>query len=213
MVQKLITQASTYISKLSERDKKLLIVALILITIAMFDRLFIAPTLSKLSSLDEEIAKEQDSIKQDMHFLSYKNKILKEGREVNPYFTEKVLTDDEIIAAFLKKIEVIASKANVVMAKVTPTVGQQDDKYLKYTADLECSGKFADVITFMHLMNTSDELTKVVKYNLVSKKADSDELKATMTIAKVIVTKQSIKKSANPASASVQADVPNSKTK
>ncbi len=207
MLQKYITQVSQFISKLTDRDKKLLIAAVILIIAAMFDRLFIAPTMSRLSSLDEEIVKEEDVIKRDLHFLGYKNKILKESKAVGSYFTEKVATDDEIIAAFLKKIEIVATKANVVLAKVTPSTGQQDKDNLKYSADVECSGRFTEVIMFMHLINSSDELTKVVKYNLVSKKADSDEIKATMTISKMIVSKHNLVKPANPAATTVQADV------
>lgn len=213
MLQKYIAQISAYVSKLSDRDKKLLIAAIILIIVVLFDRLFISPTMSRMALLDDEIAKEEASIKQDIHFLSYKNKILKESRVVNSYFTEKIVTDDEAIAAFLKKIEIIASKANVTLAKVTPSAGQSEKNYLKYSADVECSGKFTDVVTFMHLLNSSDELTKVIKYNLVSKKADSDEIKSIMTISKMIVAKQNIIKPANTAVDSVKANASTSKTK
>lgn len=213
MLQKYISQISQFVSKLSERDKKLLMAALILMIVAMFDRLFISPTMSRLASLDDEIVKEEDLIKRDLHFLSYKNKILKESKAVSSYFTDKVVTDDEVIAAFLKKIEIIATKANVILAKVTPSAGLQEKNNLKYSADVECSGKFTDVVTFMHLLNSSDELTKVIKYNLVSKKADSDEIKAAMTISKIIVSKQNLIKLANPAANNVQADVANSNKK
>ena len=213
MLQKYIAQVSEFIAKLSDRDRKLLIAAVILIIVAMFDRLFIAPTMSRLSSLDEETAREKDSIKQDLIFLSHKNKILTESRLIGPYLTEKLLTDDEVISLFLKKIEMIATKANVVLAKVTPSAGQQDKNYIKYSADLECSGKFTDVITFMHLLNSSDELTKVIKYNLASKKADSDEVKATMTVSKVIISKQNLVKPANPSADKIPADASKSTTK
>ncbi len=212
MFQAYITKISEFVSKLSARDKKLLTIAIILLVAALFDRLFIAPTMSRLSALDVEIAKEEDSIKSNLHFLTYKNKILKESNAINGYFTEKVLTDDEIISAFLKKIEMIATKANVVLAKVTPTTGEIDKNYVRYSADVECSGKFTEVITFMHLINSSDELTKIVKYNLVSKKADSDEVKATMTILKVIVSKKNTPKVANPPSSTKKDNAPTPKT-
>lgn len=213
MFQAYIVKLSEFVTKLSARDKKLLIVAIVLIVGALFDRLFIAPTMSRLASLDEEIKKEELVIKGDLHFLNYKNKILKESKAINSYFTEKIPTDDEIISAFLKKIEMIATKTNVVLAKVTPSTGQQDKNYLKYTADVECSGKFTEVITFMHLINSSDELTKVVKYNLVSKKADTDEVKATMSILKVIVSKKNTVKATNLAADNAQANASNSNTK
>jgi hypothetical protein len=72
---------------------------------------------------------------------------------------------------------------------------------------LECSGKLADVVTFMHLINTSEELTKVVKFNLGSKKADSDEIKATMTVARVIISKHTpVKPTSSTTAANTQAN-------
>ena len=61
---------------------------------------------------------------------------------------------------------------------------------MKYTAELECSGILSDVVTFIHLVDTSKELMKVVKFSFSSKKADSDEIKALMTIHKVVIPKR-----------------------
>lgn len=198
---------SGFMSGLSEQGKKLLTIALIIVIAALFDRLLIAPTMSRLATIDEETAKEEQSIKEDLHFLTYKDKILKQDKAVEPYFTDNLPTEDEIIAAFLKKIEIIATKANVALAKVTPIPAVQESDKLKYSADLECSGKLADVVTFMHLINASQELTKVVKFNLGSKKADSDEIKATMTVAKVIISKKAlVKPTSSATSGNTQAD-------
>ena len=166
-----------------------LLAALIIVVAALFDRLLIGPTMSRMDAIDQDIVKEEASIKQDIHLLGYKDKILKESDAYDAYVTKDIPTEEEIISAFLKKLEVLASKANVTIAKVTPSPGVQDKNYMKYQADLECSGKLADVITFMHLLNSSNELTKVVKFNFSSKKADSDEIKAVMTVIKAIVGK------------------------
>ncbi|MEI7998133.1 MAG: hypothetical protein WCH62_01325 [Candidatus Omnitrophota bacterium] len=200
-----------FISGLSDLGKKLLVVALIVIIVTLFDRLLIEPTMSRLLAIDEEIGKEEKAIKVDLLFLSYKDKILKETQAIEPYLTDNVPTEDEIITSFLKKIEVTASKTNVV-TKTSPPVNQQDKNYLKYSADVDCSGKLTDVITFMHLINTSDELMKVVKFNLGSKKADSDEVKATLTIARIIISKKNTTKTVNPASGGTRADASNTKT-
>lgn len=176
-----------FLSSLSDNGKKLFIVALVIVFIALFDRLLIGPTMSKLSAIDQDIVKEENNIKQNLHFLGYKNKIIKESQSYETYLMAKVPTEEEIIAAFLKKIENLATKASVTLIKVTPTPGTKEKEYLKYQADLECSGKLLDIITFMHLVDSSDELMKVLKFNFSSKKADSDELKALMTIEKVVI--------------------------
>ncbi len=187
-----------FFANLSDTGKKLLIAAGVIVVIALCDRLAIAPAMSRLQAIDQDIAKEEGDIKQDIHFLQYKNKILKESEALAPYITATIPAEEEIIAAFLKRLEMLASKANVNVIKVTPSTGTQDTDYWKYTADLECSGKLADVVTFMHLINTSNDLMKVAKFNFSSKK-DSDDLKASMTIVKVGIGKRPMPVPANPA--------------
>jgi hypothetical protein len=188
-----------FLSDLSDNGKKLLTVALIIIVIALFDRLLIDPTMSRLSAINQDIAKEEKAIKQDLHFLGYKDKILKESKVFDPYLTKELPAEEEIIATFLKKVEMLANNANVTLIKVTPSTGTQEKEYLKYQADLECSGKLADVITFMHMVDTSNELMKVTKYNFSSKKADSDEIKAVLTVAKIVVAKRAVPAQVKPA--------------
>lgn len=199
-----------FISGLSDLGKVLLVVALISVIVALFVCLLIYPTMSRLSSIDAETAKEEETIKQDLHFLKYKDKILKEAKAVEPYFTNNIPPENEINTALLKKIEILASKSNVTLAKETTAAPVQETNDLKYSAEVECSGKLTDIVSFMHLINTSDELIKVVKFNLGSKKTDSDEIKATMTIAKMIISKKDLVKPTNPTSpGSGQADVAN----
>jgi hypothetical protein len=183
-----VNEINKFIAGLNDFQKKLLVVALVFLIIALFDQLLIAPTMSRLSSIEEDIAKEEVTIKQDIRFLGYKDRIVKETQEIDPYLTKKMSTDEEMIAAFLKKIESLASQSKITLIKVNPAPGQQSPDFWKYQADLECSGNLADVISFMHLVNSDTELMKVLKFNFNGKKSDTDEIKATMTIEKIVVT-------------------------
>jgi hypothetical protein len=58
------------------------------------------------------------------------------------------------------------------------------------------------------MINASDELTKVIKFNLGSKKSDSDDIKATMTIKKLVVSRNPISKSSNAGPNSSETDAP-----
>jgi hypothetical protein len=196
-----------FISSLSDTGKKLLVVALIILVVALFDRLLIGPTVARMAAIDQDIVAEESSIKQDIELLSRKEKILKESKALEPYITKQIPTEEEIIAGFLKKLEVLAGKANVTIIKVTPQVGVQDKNYIKYQADLECAGVLADVISFMHLLNSSTDLTKVIKFNISAKKADTDEVKAVMSVIKAIVSKDAL-----PAKPNVDAAAPSKAT-
>ncbi len=177
-----------FIAGLNDNQKKLLIIAMVVVIAALLDRLFIAPTMSRLSSIEQDITKEEATIKQDMRFLGYKDRIAQEAKEIDPYLTKNKLTDDEMIAAFLNKIQNLASTAKVNLIKINPGTGEQDADYWKYQADLECSGQLADVITFMHSVNSATDLMKVDKFSFSGKKSDTDDIKATMTIEKIVVT-------------------------
>lgn len=183
-----MNEINKFIAGLNDNQKKLLVLAIVIVTAALLDRLLIGPTMSHLSTIEEEITKEEASIKQDLRFLGYKDRIVKETQEIDPYLTKNTSTDEEMIAAFLKKIEGLASQTKVNLIKVNPASGEQDADYWKYQADLECSGQLADVVSFMHLVNSDTELMKVDKFNFSGKKSDTDEIKATMTIEKIVVT-------------------------
>ena len=183
-----MNEINKFIAGLNETQKKLLMVAVVIVIAALFDRLLIGPTMSRLSAIEEDITKEEATIKQDVRFLGYKDRIAKESDEIDAFLTKNMSTDEEMIAAFLKKIESLAAKTKVTLIKINPAAGEQDAEYWKYQADLECSGNLADVISFMHLVGSDTELMKVDKFNFSGKKSDTDEIKATMTIEKIVVT-------------------------
>jgi Tfp pilus assembly protein PilO len=183
-----VNDINKFIAGLNDNQKKLLVIAMVIVVAALLDRLFIGPTMSHLSAIEEDIAKEEVTIKQDIRFLGYKDRIVQESNEIAPYLTTNMSTDEEMIAAFLKKIENLAAQTKVNLIKINPAAGEQDAEYWKYQADLECSGNLGDVISFMHAVNSDTDLMKVDKFNFSGKKSDTDEIKATMTIEKIVVT-------------------------
>ncbi|MDE2028176.1 MAG: type 4a pilus biogenesis protein PilO [Candidatus Omnitrophica bacterium] len=175
-----------FIAGLNDNQKKLLVFTVVIVIVALFDRLLIGPTMSRLSSIDEDIAKQEDVIKQDLRFLGYKDRIKQETKEIAPYLTAVKLGDNETIAAFLNKIQTLAGASKVNLSKINPSAGQQEAQYWKYQADLECTGNLSDVITFMHAINSDKELMKVDKFSLTGKK-DSGDVKASMTVERIVV--------------------------
>jgi len=131
-----VNQITKFIAGLNDNQKKLLVIALVIVVAALFDRLLISPYMSRLTSIDEDIKKEEAVIKQDVRFLGYKDRISQEAEEVDPYLTKTVSTDEEMIAAFLKKLESLANQSKVTLIKVSPAAGQQTAEFWKYQADL-----------------------------------------------------------------------------
>ena len=197
-----MNEIKKFIAGLNDSQKKLLVIAIVIVIAAVFDRILIGPTMSHLASVEEDIIKEESTIKQDVRFLGYKDRILQERKEIDPYLTKSVSSDVEMTEAFIKKIENLANQTNVSLIKNNPAPSEQDADYWKYQTDLECSGNLADIIAFMHLVNSDTDLMKVDKYNFSGKKSDTDEIKATMTIEKIVVPDSSMPKKAQDANTS-----------
>lgn len=182
-----------FISKLSPKEKKIFYIAMLFILLAVFDRLFLGPSTAKLKSLDEEIEKEKNWIKSDLRFLSYKDRILRENITLSPYYTSKAQTEEEVIAAFLKRIEILATASKVNLIKVNPSEINPKIGYIEFNANLECDGRLDDIVTFMHAIDTSKELLKIVKLSMTPKRGSAEEVSCAMTVTKVIIDLASVK--------------------
>ncbi len=176
-----------FISKLSDKEKKIFYATVVVVLLSFLDRLFLGPVTAKLKSIDEDIKYKETSIKRDSRFLAYKDRILNEKKILQHFYNQKHQTEEEIIAAFLRRIEALASQANINLIKVNPSEGEQKKGYRGYSASLECNGKLKDVVTFMHLVDTSDELIRITVVNMTAKKSSSDEITSVMSISKIIV--------------------------
>ncbi len=176
-----------FFQKLSEKEKKLFYAALIIIVLSLFDLLFLRPVLSNLQSVEEDIHDKINSINKDMRFLAYQDKIKKEQVAYRHFNSGEKKTEEEVIAGFLKTVETIASESNIVLSKLSPSEVVQKKGYMQYHANLEASGPLQNVVTFMHKIDSTEDLLRIMKYSLVGKKGSPDDVAATMKISKLIL--------------------------
>ncbi|MFH1360024.1 MAG: type 4a pilus biogenesis protein PilO [Candidatus Omnitrophota bacterium] len=176
-----------FLGKLTPQEKKIFYLAMAFVLVAFFDRLFLGPALSRLSSLEDEIEEQKNVIKRDLRFLLYKDKIIKENMDFSIYYSAGQKTEEEIIAAFLKDIEILASEAKVNLIKVNPSDSRQKRGYVEYYANLECDGTLENVTRFMYLIDTSPTLLKITQVNINPKRASAEEVAVTLAVKKVIV--------------------------
>lgn len=181
-----------FISKLSPQERKIFYIAACFIILALVDRIFFGPLTSKLKSLDEDIEQEKNVIKRDLRFLMYKDKILKENEELSIYYSKAPKTEEEIIADFLKAVEILATEAKINLIKVSPSETKPKKGYVEYYADLECDGPLENVAKFIHSIDSSKDLLKIVKMDLAPKKASANEISAVMSVVKFVIDVSSI---------------------
>ena len=180
-----------FYAKLSEQEKKIFYATIGVVVFAVFDFLFFQPVSSKLKTLDRDIEQTKSDIKRDVRFLAYQDKILKEEEIYRVYKTDEQKKDEEITATFLKTIETLASEAEINLGKLNPGETTPKKGYFQYHANVECSGKLENIVKFVHKVDTTNNLLKVVKMNVVGKKSSADEVTVTMKIAKLIIDTKS----------------------
>ena len=180
-----------FISKFSVQEKKIFYVAVAMILLAITDRVFLGPVTVKLKNLDEEIDQEKNIIRSDLRLISYKDRILKENKDFNSYYAKGKSSEEEIIATFLKKIEMIATDSTINLIKVSPSESKQKKGFKEYYAQLECEGRLENVTKFIYSIDTSPDLLKILSLNMNPKKAGSEDVLATMTVTKIIIDSSS----------------------
>jgi len=187
-----LVSVQEFYRKLSDQERNIFHITLAFVVLAMFDMLFLRPFLSKLSEYDNEIFEKTNSIKQDVRFLSYREKIMMERKEFSVYETGEAMEVDKLIASFLETIELIASKAKINLVKLNPSEVTPKKGFVLYYANLECSGKLSDIVTFIHNIDVTNNLLKVVKINMTGKKASAEEVNVSMKVAKLVIDPKTI---------------------
>jgi hypothetical protein len=178
---------SEFYNKLSDKERKIFYGAIIALVIAFFDMLFLRPVLSRLDQLDGDIRSTTQAVERNIRFISYRDKIFAEDEIFRQYETDEAKTGEEIIAGFLKTIEGLASETKVSLSRVTPSDVVAKKGFVLYFANVECAGKLEDVITFMHHIDSTNNLLKIVQMNMAGNKASKEEVKVEMKVAKLVI--------------------------
>jgi hypothetical protein len=175
-----------FVSKLSDNEKKIFYATVVIVLLALFDRLFLGPATDKLKSIGSDIEQEKTAVTQDMRLLSYEDKIMKENDIFSKFYTDTVEDDYVVNGKILSRIEALAKESKVNLVKSNPSEKKLNKDYIEYYATLDCVGTLEDVMTFMHMINSSDDLLKIVKYTMTPKRG-TDEVTASMTVMKMVI--------------------------
>ncbi len=188
-VKSLSNTVTQYFAKLSFKQKIFHAATVVLVILALFDRIFLGPVLSKLKAVGKEVDTQEFSIDRDAKFLLFKDKILKDNKIYGEYFVDKVPEQDVVNTEFFRILEHLARRSQVNLTKTSPDEPRTNKKTIEYFASIDCVGKLEDIIAFMHEINSTEkELMKIVKFNMTSKRGTSSEVNASMKIVKVVMT-------------------------
>lgn len=174
-------------AKLSDREKKIVIVASIIGAAFLFDLMLLSPSLKRLEMTGQKITTEKAAIKKDLMFLTYEDKVMSDHNALKQYLVEETKSQEQIITAFLTKVEKLASQSGVELPKITPAGQELTDDYLKFFLTLDCSGEYDKVVKFIHDIDSSSDLLRVTKVDLKPRRSDPKFFQATLAVSKMLV--------------------------
>ena len=178
---------NNFLAKLSPKEKKIFYVAVFILSLAMLDRVFLGPATNRISEMEEEIKSIKMSMQQDQQFLSYQDRITQESRSFAKYIPRQLKDNDEINTEFFRNIEELSKKSQIDLIKSNPAQTKDEEGYIEYHANLDIAGTLENVIGFMHTLNASEELFKVVRFDMTKRRGTEDQVQTSMTVVKLII--------------------------
>jgi hypothetical protein len=178
-----------FLARLSNTEKIIFYIALPVVLLAAYDRLLVGPALSSLRRLDDKIAHEEGVVKSNLKYLSYRGKIERERKAYEKYILSTPIDNKEINRNFLGVVETLSgqSKVNITRSVVTDT--KELEGYTQYFANVDCLGTMENVLSFMHAINTTDELLKIINFRISPRRGEeSGQVSVSLMISKLVVT-------------------------
>jgi|GEM_PF-3661022 len=177
---------------LSQREKKIVRIAFIIISLSMLDVLIVRPMTQHLTHLNDQIVTQESVLPRRLLILKHKSRILREHEQMQRFVTDPNLSAEEEIAQFLREIERVTKQASLFVSNINPvkTIEKANGVYF-LSVDLEGKGDFKQIHNFLVDVESSSDAMRISGFNLKPQSKDTDELKFGVTIEKLGVKKDS----------------------
>ena len=179
-------------SKLNPQSRILFIVATAFLALGLMDRLMIGPFTSQMKYMEAESKSQKENIKRSKRVISFREGIREEYSKYSTYLDTGEMTQEEIIAALLKKIETLAGQQSVTVTNVRPGDVEDKSNFRIYKTSIDCEGKLVNILSFVNLMEQSDYLFQVERYTMSPKSKGSEITKCTFDIARNLITSENL---------------------
>jgi hypothetical protein len=180
-------------SKLNPGSRVLFIIAVIFVALALMDRLMVGPFTSQMKYMEAESKAQKENIKRSKRVVSFRTGILEEYSKYSTYLDTGEMTQEEIIASLLRKIETLAGQQSVTVTNVRPGDVEEKSNFRIYKTSIDCEGKLVNVLSFINLLEQSDYMFQVERYTMGPKSKGSDITKCTFDIARILITSENIR--------------------
>ncbi|MCA9403266.1 MAG: hypothetical protein KC897_05745 [Candidatus Omnitrophica bacterium] len=178
---------SKFLDNMSGGQKKAFYVLVFVVVAGLFYLLYVGPVMKRIHDVEQKIAQKEEEIQEDLAYLSSEADIIKESKQYEQYVSKELKSDDDIGKEFFSSLRTLSQQANVTIEKDSPSDTVRADSYIKYYADLTVSGELRDVVSFMHLLNSTGDLFKIVEFTMTPSRDEDDVVTTSMTVVKLVL--------------------------
>ncbi len=186
-MDELAAKLGAFFAKLGKIEKILAGAATAVVFIAIMDGLVLGPIWSELEIMDKKIISKAEAIKRDKKIASFRGRIMEEYEKYSNYLDTGEFSQEEIIAALLKKIENLANQQSITVKNIQPGDVEEKPIFQVYKTSLECEGTLTNMLSFMNLLEQSDYLFEITHYSVGPKSKGADIVKCNMDIARTLI--------------------------
>ncbi|MEE8360286.1 MAG: hypothetical protein V3S04_05100, partial [Candidatus Omnitrophota bacterium] len=179
-----LSSLQTFLTRLSKREKAVLYMAALIISLTLLDRMVIYPIFSKMEELTEEIGEKESGIKRSIHILTHKDRILAASVKYKTLIRSS-RSEEEEMTSLLKVIEMLASNNSIYLVDMKPGGVEETKAAKKYLLNLNCEAQLEQLIHFMYNIEESGELLTIEKYKMGPKSKESSVARCSMSISKI----------------------------
>ena len=175
-------------NNLDKKGKILLFVAFGFLLLATMDRMVLGPIFSQINILEAEIQAKKETLSRNLRILSFKDSILREYNKYQNYFDSGEKAQEVIIRDLLQKIENLAKRNQVNISNIQSGEVEENPVFQEFKTTVECNGALGSILRFMNMLEESDFLFQITRYELNPKSKGSDIIKASMDMSRILIT-------------------------
>ncbi len=175
-----------FFSKLSQREKYVVYISVIVISSLFIDKVMISPAMRILDNLNKEISTYEKKLERSMFIWNEKDSIRDKYEKIIQGL-KKVASDEEEIASLSSEIEKLGRKTSVLIKNIKPLPMEEKGLYIEYKVTIEAESEMSLLMDFIYQLEKSHQLIKVNRFSLIPKKKKSKTLKISLLITKILM--------------------------
>lgn len=176
-----------FITNFSEREKKLALATVLIVSIAVAYAFVIAPLAAKWKGMNNQIRSKVNMLETDFKMLANQKFLGEEHAKLSKY-ARAVKSEEEAVADTLAYIENISRNDACLIINIKPIGITKADSYREILIDISAEAGINQFSKFLYdIENPRDTLIGIKRFTISSKSGQADTLKGTFLISKILL--------------------------